>query len=64
MKKPLVLAVVGFCFLAFSFGLLIVGATFEPNEPGEKLFSFVFTAGCLLSLGWLFGSIETTQPKK
>ena len=63
MKKPLILAVVGFCFLAFSFGLLSVGAPFEPNEPGEKLFSFVFTAGCLLSLGWLFGSIPTKSNK-
>ena len=63
MKKPLVLAIVGFCFLAFSFGLLIVGATFEPNEPAKKLFSLVFTIGCLGSLGYLFGSIPTKSNK-
>ena len=63
MKKPLVLAVVGFCFLAFSFGLLIVGATFEPNEPREKLFSLIFTTGCLGSLGYLFGSVPTKSNK-
>ena len=63
MKKPLVLAVVGFCFLAFSFGLLILGAMFEPNEPGEKLFSLVFTVGCLGSLAYLFESIPTKSNK-
>ena len=63
MKKPLILAVVGFCFLAFSFGLLIVEATFEPNEPGEKLFSLVFTIGCLGSLAWLFESVPTKSNK-
>jgi len=64
MKKQIFLAVIGFCSLISAFGLLIVGEVFERSEVYYQLFHLFFAVGLVGSLGYLFSTIETTQPKK
>jgi hypothetical protein len=53
MKNYTLLSVMAFCFLTFSFGVLILGVLLEGSQVWTNIFALSFSVGLLVFWGWV-----------